>query len=104
MNRKIIKQLSISLMFLFLIVLARGSAFRDEAQPFSGTFNGYVDTYNGFKFNLPAEFEIENRGATTTWHGPMLDDGATTISVNVVEMKGVPSKLLYDTNFKSKKE
>lgn len=71
---------------------------------FSGKYEEYVDTYNGFKIKAPMEFQLKNKGATTDWLGPILDGMAGGIYVNAVEMKGVPSKVLYDTNFKSKKE
>jgi len=71
---------------------------------FSGQKTQYVDDYNGFKIKVPVEFSLHEKGLTTDWTGPILDGGAASFFVNVVEMKGVPSKTLYDINLKSYKE
>lgn len=100
------------LVFVVAAVLLPVSAFCEDkdaaaSQPFhgfSGRFSEYVDTYNGFKIKTPVEFQLGSKGATTDWLGPILDGMAGGIYINTVEMKGVPSKVLYDTNLKSKKE
>jgi hypothetical protein len=71
---------------------------------FSGQMSDYADTYNGFKIKIPAEFKLHEKGATTDWTGPLMDEGSATIYINSAPLKGVPSKTAYDINFKSKKE
>lgn len=71
---------------------------------FSGQYSDYIDTYNGFKIKIPAEFNLTDKGLTTTWNGPLLDDGSALIYINAAPLKGVPSKTAYDINLKSKKE
>ena len=61
----------------------------------------YQDTYNGFKIGIPAEFELQEKGATTNWIGPMMAGGVAGIYINTVEMKGVPSEVLYNGNLQS---
>ncbi len=95
------------LMLAALVVTCLTAAVADEqktSQAFSGQVSQYSDTYNGFRLNIPSEFTLHEKGATTDWTGPILDGGAATIYINVVEMKGVPSKTLYDINLKSKKD
>jgi hypothetical protein len=69
---------------------------------FSGQFTSYVDTYNGFKLNVPVEFPLHEKGATTDWTGPLLDGGAALIYINATPLKGVPSQVVYNANLKSK--
>jgi hypothetical protein len=71
---------------------------------FSGKFSDYRDDLNGFKLKLPVEFKLKDKGATTFWQSPLVDEQSGTISVNVARMPGVSSQIMYDTNFKSKKE
>jgi len=76
-----------------------------EFKGFSGNYTDYSDTFNGFKLRIPAEFKLNNRGATTDWSTTaIIDGGAASIYINSAPLKGVPSKVVYDANFKSKKE
>jgi hypothetical protein len=70
---------------------------------FSGQSANYADSSNGFKINIPAEFKLVDKGMTTNWIGPLMDGGATLISINAAPLKGVPSKTVYEMNLKSKK-
>lgn len=74
-----------------------------ESQPeatagFSGDTEDYADDVNGFKIAVPAEFELQDKGLTTTWIGPALDESATTIYINAASLPGVPAQTLYTTN------
>lgn len=89
-----------------------GSDKPAESQPASQEFNGfssnytdYSDTYNGFKIKVPAEFKLNNRGATIDWSTTTaIDGGVATIYINSAPLKRVASKVVYETNLKSKKE
>ncbi len=85
-----------------LLIMTLTGALAEDRGAFSGQVSEYSDTYNGFRLKIPAEFQLHEKGATTDWIGPILDGGSGTIYINVVEMKGVPSKTLYDINLKSK--
>jgi|GEM_PF-1174173 len=65
-------------------------AFRN----FSGQTQAHQDSFNGFSINVPVEFQLNGKGATTNWTGPLLvgkdssgDEftGSGLISVNTVE-------------------
>ncbi len=71
---------------------------------FSGQYTEYADTYNGFKIKIPVEFNLTDKGMTTTWNGPLMDDGSALIYINAAPLKGVASKTAYEINLKSKKE
>ncbi len=76
-----------------------------EFTGFSGSYTDYSDTYNGFKIKVPAEFKLNNRGATTDWSTTSsIDGGVATIYINSAPLKGVASKVVYEANLKSKKE
>ncbi len=80
------------------------STASQDFKGFSGNYTDYSDSYNGFKLKIPTEFKLHERGATTDWTGPLLDNGSASIYINAAPLKGVPSKVVYDANFKSKKE
>ncbi|MDX2244518.1 MAG: hypothetical protein NW224_27910 [Leptolyngbyaceae cyanobacterium bins.302] len=71
---------------------------------FSGQSTEYADTYNGFKIKIPTEFNLTDKGMTTTWNGPLMDGGSALIYINAAPMKGVASKTVYEINLKSKKD
>ncbi len=77
---------------------------QQEFKGFSGNYAEYADTYNGFKLQIPTEFKLKERGATTDWLGPLMDGGSASIYINAAPLKGVPSKVVYEANLKSKKE
>ena len=61
---------------------------------FSGQYTDYADAFNGFSLKIPTEFNLQGKGATTSWGGPLLvgtkangEDftGGGLISVNTVE-------------------
>ena len=60
-----------------------------EFSGFSGKYAEYTDTLNGFKLKVPVEFIREDRGQTTTWMGPTINDSATIIAVNSIPLSGV---------------
>lgn len=72
-----------------------------EVAVFSGEGTDYEDRYNGFKIRIPQEFELQEKGATTNWIGPIIEDGAAGIYINTVEMAGVPSEILYNSNLQA---
>jgi hypothetical protein len=57
----------------------------------------YLDDYNGFKVNIPTEYELTADGQTTDWTGPILDGGAVSISVNAAPLPGVSPQTLQTT-------
>ncbi len=71
---------------------------------FSGQTTVYSDNYNGFKLKIPVEFTLHDKGATTDWIGPQVDGGVAMIYINAAPLKGVPSQVVYNANFKSKQE
>jgi hypothetical protein len=77
---------------------------QQEFKGFSGNYTDYSDTYNGYKLKVPTEFKLNDKGATTNWTGPLMDGGSASIYINAAPLKGVASKVVYDANFKSKKE
>jgi len=77
---------------------------KPASQQLSGKFSEYVDSYNGYKLKVPVEFQRGDRGATTTWQGPLMDGGSASMYINAAPMKGVPSQTVYEINLKSKKE
>ncbi|KGF71981.1 hypothetical protein DO97_13855 [Neosynechococcus sphagnicola sy1] len=79
-------------------------AIAQDFTGFSGKYTEYKDSYNGFKLNIPVEFTLHERGATTDWLGPLLDGGSALIYINATPMKGVSSKVIYDANLRSKQE
>lgn len=83
---------------------AQPAPAEQEFKGFSGKTAEYSDTYNGFKLQIPTEFQLKDRGATTDWLGPLMDGGSASIYINAAPLKGVPSKVVYETNLKSKKE
>ena len=66
---------------------------------FSGQSSPYLDDYNGFAIDIPAEFTLGNNGQTTDWQGPILDGSGTLIYINAAPIPGVPAQTLYDANF-----
>lgn len=97
------KHTTLRFLGLLLVGLVLGTASA-RADDFSGKTSVVTDTFNGYKIAIPEEFKAGTKGATSDWEAAPIDGGAPTISINVVEMKGVPSKILYDTNFKRYKE
>ena len=75
-----------------------------EKKIFSGKFAVHSDDYNGYKVKVPVEFNLNDRGATTNWSGPIVNDFAASMSVNVVEMRDVSSQAIYDANYRSMKK
>ncbi len=66
---------------------------------FSGRSSTYLDDYNGFAIDIPAEFSLGDNGQTTDWQGPTLDGSGTLIYINAAPIPGVPAQTLYDANF-----
>lgn len=64
---------------------------------FSGESSEYLDDYNGFKVDIPSEFDLSTQGQTTDWIGPILDDGAVSIYVNAAPLPGVAPGTLQQT-------
>lgn len=69
----------------------------DDFDGFSGQAEEYLDDYNGFKVDIPVEFELQTDGQTTDWTGPILDGGAVSIYVNAAPLPGVASGTLQQT-------
>lgn len=91
---------------LLLLLLLSGLAWAQEtpaAPVFSGKYEVYDDTVQGFRLKVPVEFKLQNKGATTDWLGPQVDGFATTIFVNVVPMPGIHPQALYDGVIRAKK-
>jgi hypothetical protein len=89
-----------------LLIAWSGLGFAQEEQPqpvFSGKTQVYEDTFNGFRLELPVEFQMTNKGANTIWDGPKVEDFATTITVNATPMVGVHPQAIYDGVVRSKK-
>ena len=72
----------------------RDSTGTQSFSRFSGQYQDYSDTFNGFKLKIPTEFNLQGKGATTHWGGPLLVGtnasgeeftGGGLISVNTVE-------------------
>jgi len=55
-------------------------------------------------WKIPVEFTLHDKGATTDWIGPQVDGGGAMIYINAAPLKGVPSQVVYNANFKSKQE
>ncbi|MGK7910714.1 MAG: hypothetical protein AB4050_04410 [Synechococcus sp.] len=66
---------------------------------FSGQSRPYLDDYNGFALEIPAEFTLGDNGQTSDWQGPILDGSGTLIYVNAAPIPGVPAQTLYDANY-----
>ena len=66
-----------------LLFLASGLAFAQEETPvvFSGKTQVYEDRINGFRLEVPVEFQLTNHGANTSWEGPKVEDFATSLFV-----------------------
>ena len=90
--------------FLLIALSVCGLAQEEQPQPvFSGKTQVYEDTTNGFRLEVPIEFNLTGRGANTTWEGPKVDDFATSLFVNVTPMPGVHPQAIYDGVVRSKK-
>lgn len=74
-----------------------GTSGRSQTPGFSGQTAPYTDDYNGFKLAVPMEFSLHNKGQTTNWIGPILDEGATGIYVNAAPLPGVSPTMLQST-------
>lgn len=70
---------------------------------FSGQTSAYSDAAQGFKVDIPIEFNQTMQGINTHWHGPMTDGIATTITVNAAPLPGVPADVVYNANLNAKK-
>ena len=89
--------------FVLLWILAWPAMAEDAPPVFSGKWDVYSDSVNGFKLKIPVEFQNTNKGANTTWNGPQVDRFATTIFVNSTPMPGVHPQALYDGIIRAKK-
>lgn len=89
---------------LWTAATVMGQEAKTEEKIFSGQTSEYRDDHNGYKFRLPVEFKLNEKGATTDWVGPLIDGMAASVSVNVTEMPDVPESVMYDVNLKSKKK
>ena len=72
----------------------RNATGTESFSGFSGGAQNYTDSFNGFKLKIPNEFQIQTKGATTNWGGPLLVGtdasgeeftGGGLISVNTIE-------------------
>ena len=89
-----------------LLFLSSGLAFAQEETPapvFSGKTQVYEDKVNGFRLEVPVEFQLTNHGANTSWEGPKVEDFATSLFVNATPMPGVHPQAIYDGIVRSKK-
>ncbi|NER00704.1 MAG: hypothetical protein F6K30_29090 [Cyanothece sp. SIO2G6] len=68
-----------------------------EFAGFSGDYEAYSDSLNGFSVEVPVEFSLSEPGQTTNWLGPIIDDGAAGIYVNAAPLPGVDPYMLQET-------
>ncbi len=68
-----------------------------NAEGFSGKSATYLDDYNGFRIDVPTEFSLGEKGQTTNWLGPILDEGAVGIYVNAAPLPGVSPTMLQSS-------
>lgn len=68
-----------------------------KSEGFSGKSATYLDDYNGFRIDVPTEFSLGEKGQTTNWTGPIMDEGAVGIYVNAAPLPGVSPAMLQDT-------
>lgn len=89
---------------MLAITLLCGMAVAEDKPILSGKHKTHKDAANGYKVEVPVEFkQTIKSGPTIQWQGPTVDGGSLSMSVNTVVMS-VPSKTLYDINFKQTKK
>ncbi|MFH1454088.1 MAG: hypothetical protein ABIH00_08960 [Armatimonadota bacterium] len=79
-------------------------AVEEEFEGFSGELEEYESEDGQYIIAVPVEFELTEEGYTTHWTGPKINDMATSMSVNFVDMPDVNSDVLYQTNLDSYKK